>query len=488
MNGSGIVREVHPKVESVAEKREKSYTGRDFERAQRFAFGNRSPAGAALGRLRRPRIEAISTHRKLALEGRGGNGFRMSRSSPPRLQFVISTSISAFARAAAWACRRNGAVATLILRRAGAAAALSFLLAGAAAAQVLYVPVPSTSAFGQAPQVRLSFANPSGADRRCGTVFIPAGHDGSAPGRPRRTTVPAGGTAFFDGTALVSGAGLLQLSGAPQVFAGAELSLALPGGTADLALPVLSSANVVAAHNLAVVQGLRRGDDGAFSNLELVNFGQQLAQCSVSLVAADGSGAGAATVTVPPVSMRSFPDVLKGAGGAVADVAAQVSCDQGFYPYAVIYTPNPSALRLVGPAPALGAGIGGSGSSGGGGGPPPSQGPPPQPVAISRGGVFFAPAGGNSALDVPVPLTLNAAYSVATMEFDMLVGPFTPHYTTILALVRTGSRTTRTLYFGFDIRGNVGKTFIDLGVPVLEPAIKAGFPWAVGVQYHIKLT
>jgi hypothetical protein len=417
----------------------------------------------------------------------------MSRSSPPRRQSVISNCSSAVATAAAaaaWTWRQNGAAAAPVLRRAGAAATLSFLLAGAAAAQVLYVPVPSTGAFGQSPQVRLSFANPSGADRRCGTVFIPAGHDGSAPGRPRQTTVPAGGTAFFDGTALISGAGLLQLSGAPQVFAGAELSLQLPGGAAELALPVLSGANVVAAHNLAVVQGLRRGDDGALSNLELVNFGQQLAQCSVSLVAADGTGVGAATVTVPPVSMRSFPDVLKGAGAVAnvaADVAAHVTCDQGFYPYAVVYTPNPAALRLVGPAPALGAGIGGSGNNGGGG-PPPSQGPPAQPIAITRGGVFFAPGFGNSALDVPVPLTLNAAYSVATMEFDMLVGPFTPHYTTILALVRTGSRTTRTLYFGFDIRGNVGKTFIDLGVPVLEPAIKAGFPWAVGVQYHIKLT
>jgi hypothetical protein len=354
---------------------------------------------------------------------------------------------------------------------------------GAAAAQVLYVPVPATSQLGSAPQVRLSLANPSAAARRCGAVFVPAGLDGTAPGRPQQTTVPAGGSAFFDATPLLSGAGLLQLSGAPQVFASAELTVPASGGAADLMLPVLSSADATAAGNVAVVQGLRRGDDGTLSNLELVNLGKSLAQCSIGLVASNGARVGSATVTVPPLSLRSFADVLKGTG-ASADAVAQVSCDQSFYPYAILATPDPARLRLIAPSPSLGSGGSGSGS----GGQPPPPGTPGQPVSITRGGVFFAPSAGSSALDVPVPLTPNGTYGVATIEFDMLVGPFTPHYTAILALVRTGTRVTRTLYFGFDIRGNVGKTFIDLGVPVLEPAIKAGFPWTVGVQYHLKLT
>jgi hypothetical protein len=359
---------------------------------------------------------------------------------------------------------------------------------GAAAAQALFVPIPSTSALGQAPQVRFSFANPSAAARHFGTFFVPAGEDGTTlGGSPRQTGVPAGGSVAIDGTSLISGAGLLQISGAPEIFASAELTLSLPGGSSDFSLPVLSTADVVAANSMAVVQGLRRSDSGGFSNLELVNFSKKLSQCSVSLVASDGSQAEApAIVTVPPMAMRSFGDVLSGAANPnISDVSAQVSCDQGFYAYAMVYSTSPSLLRFVAAAPAIAAGIGGTGGTGG---PPPPHGTPGLPVSVSRGGIFFAPASGNSVLDIPVPLTLKGYYSVATMEFDMLVGPFTPHYTTILALVRTGTRTTRTLYFGFDIRGNVGKTFIDLGVPVLEPAIKAGFPWTVGVQYHIKIT
>jgi hypothetical protein len=360
-------------------------------------------------------------------------------------------------------------------------------------AQTLYVPVPDASALQATPQITLRLNNASAATRHANVSFVEEGQSGSAPGVTHALGVAANGASVADGSSLVSGAGLLVISGSPQVTATVEYSIANSAGGSDFFLPVIGEANQIAAKSTALVAGLERATGGGFANLEIVNLGSASTQCSVSLVNLDGSPAAAgATVTLPPVSMTSFTDVLSGSANPnPSNVTAEVTCDQAFYPYATIYSPSPAAFHIAVPSTTVGTGVGGSNTSSGGGTTSPGQPtfPPGAAVSVRRSGVFFAPVDSSlSALDIPIPVTPNGSYSQATVEFDMVVGAFTPHYTAIAALLRPGSsRNNRTLYFGFDIRGNVGRTFIDLGVVGLEPAIKSSYPWTEGSQYHIKL-
>jgi hypothetical protein len=109
-------------------------------------------------------------------------------------------------------------------------------------------------------------------------------------------------------------------------------------------------------------------------------------------------------------------------------------------------------------------------------------------VSVERAGVFFVPVANASDLDVPIPLVPGKAYRKAVIEFDLTTATFSPVFDSIVGFLRPGtSRDNRTLYFGFNIRGTRGRTFIDLGVPVLEPAIKASYKWLQKTQYHIKI-
>jgi hypothetical protein len=116
--------------------------------------------------------------------------------------------------------------------------------------------------------------------------------------------------------------------------------------------------------------------------------------------------------------------------------------------------------------------------------PPPASGA----VIVERSGVFFTPVANASVLDIPVPLVPGRGYRKATIDFDMTTATFSPVFDSIVGFLRPGTtRDDRTLYFGFNIRGGRGRTFIDLGVPVLEPAIKANYAWKQRTQYHIRI-
>jgi len=193
----------------------------------------------------------------------------------------------------------------------------------------------------------------------------------------------------------------------------------------------------------------------------------------------NGSPLGAdATVSVPPVSERRFEDALATLGvTAISDARLAVSCDQSFYAFAeVLGSTSPSAVVIT-PTLSLDSALA-----------PPGTVPPSTSVIVERSGVFFTPVANASALDVPVPLVPGRAYRKATIDFDMTTVTFSPVFDSIVGFLRPGtSRDDRTLYFGFNIRGGRGRTFIDLGVPVLEPAIKANYAWKQRAQYHIKI-
>lgn len=366
----------------------------------------------------------------------------------------------------------------------GATALLASLVP--AFAGTVYIPVTSGKTVGSATYTtRLWLSNPGAVARRFTLLFLPAGTDGTQRGgaAPQAFTLAAGGTLVLTNLAPAGTSGLLEVTGAPQILATARLDgtdpLRAVNGSAYL--PAVSSKNLLPKNSTADLLGLERGTTGPVTNLAVVNLGQQASQCSVRATRLNGAPIGAAaTVSVPPVSERRFEDALALLGvTAITDARLAVSCTQDFFAFAeVLGSLSPSAVVIT-PTLSLDSVLAPPGTV-----PPPTSGA----VIVERAGVFFVPAQNASALDVPVPLVPGRAYRKATLDFDMTTAAFSPVFDSIVGFLRPGtSRADNTLYFGFNIRGLRGRTFIDLGVPILEPAIKADFAWKPRTPYHIRI-
>lgn len=356
-------------------------------------------------------------------------------------------------------------------------------------AGTVYIPVTSNRTVGTTTYVtRLWLSNPGAASRRLSVLFLPANTDGTVRTglTPQSFTLAPGGTLLLSGLAPTGASGLLELTGAPQVLATARLdavdTAARTLGSAYV--PAISSKNLVAQNGSADLLGLERGTAGPVTHLGVVNLGQRAAQCTVRAARVNGTPIGdPAIVSVPPVSLRRFEDALGLLGvTAVADARVGISCDQDFSAFAEVLGTAAPAVVVVTPSLSLDSTLAPPGST------PPPPPPPNGTVLVERTGVFFIPAASVSVLDVPVPLVPGAAYKRATIDFDMTTAGFAPVFDSILGFLRPGtSRDDRTLYFGFNIRGNRRRTFIDLGVPVLEPAIKATYDWRERTAYHIRI-
>lgn len=353
-------------------------------------------------------------------------------------------------------------------------------------AGTVYIPVTSGKTVGSATYTtRLWLSNPGAVTRSFSVLFLPAGADGTqrAGAAPQSFTLAAGGTLVLGNLAPAGTSGLLEISGAPQILTTARLDGADPlravHGSAYV--PAVSSKNLMAKNATADLLGLERGTTGPVTNLAVVNLGQTASQCTIRAAQLNGTPIGAAaTVSVAPVSVRRFDDALATLGvTAVSDARLAVSCDQSFYAFAeVLGSTSPSAVVIT-PTLSLDSALAPPGTV-----PPPASGA----VIVERSGVFFTPVANASALDVPVPLVPGRGYRKATIDFDMTTATFSPVFDSIVGFLRPGtSRDDRTLYFGFNIRGGRGRTFIDLGVPVLEPAIKANYAWKPRTQYHIRI-
>jgi len=351
-------------------------------------------------------------------------------------------------------------------------------------AGTVYIPVTSSKTVGSATYTtRLWLSNPGTATRTFSVLFVPAGADGTvrAGTTPQSFTMAAGGTLVLANLAPAGTSGLLEITGAPQILTTARLDgvdplRAVSGGAY---VPAVSSKNLIAKNGTADLLGLERGSTGPVTNLAVVNLGQTASQCTVRATQLNGTPVGAdATVNVPPVSLRRFEDALATLGvTTISDARLAVSCDQAFFAFAeVLGSTTPSAVVIT-PTLSLDSALA-----------PPGTVPPSTSVTVERPGVFFIPVANASALDVPLPLVPGRAYRKATIDFDMTTVTFSPVFDSIVGFLRPGtSRDDRTLYFGFNIRGGRGRTFIDLGVPVLEPAIKANYAWKQHAQYHIKI-
>jgi hypothetical protein len=83
-----------------------------------------------------------------------------------------------------------------------------------------------------------------------------------------------------------------------------------------------------------------------------VNLGWSAAQCAVSTTSDLGAPIGApANLSLKPLSLRSFPDVLQTLGVPQAQyVRLLVSCDQPFYSFAMTRDEETGDIGFIGPA------------------------------------------------------------------------------------------------------------------------------------------
>jgi hypothetical protein len=381
------------------------------------------------------------------------------------------------------------------------AAALAITLGAAdgAFAGAVYVPVPDpiNSTTGSTHAVQLWITNGGPASHTYSATFLDAESDGtkrsSTP--PPQTAVAGGRTSILGGISVPGKNGLLEINTSATVSIEARLySTSADAQTTTVSqVPVISSANLLAAGATAVVLGLRRDPaSGDVTNLGVVNLGQQTAQCEVDFFRADGSQIGStASLTFKPLSLRFFSDAFGLLGEQqTADARAQVTCDQPFYTYATIYTGNNSQLMVAAPAGSGASTLNAPGSSG-------SQGPPPAgggSVLFSAAGVFHTAAPGNEKKTFNIVLPNALSLRKMVIDMDFVPGPWNrakvPGNHAVIWLYRDkfrGNTIANVNAFSPPKMTLKAAQNVNLGAGDLT-GIEQGVSWVQGKTYHLQYT
>lgn len=226
------------------------------------------------------------------------------------------------------------------------------LLGAPAMAGPAYVPFVAPEAPGpftaRSTVPSLELYNLGGQPRRYAVSFVAAGEDGRGGGEPvnARSLKPATAATV---SCCAGESGVLIVTGAPQIALGAgieETFLRQPAPNEVRGrLPVLTARDALPAGTRAVLQSLTSDPVGIWTNsLGILNLGSAVAHCSVT-----GLGHGIfifpelAAIDIPSASVAAFPDILSRLRGPIVPVTVfnpLVTCDQPFYPFAIVYGGN----------------------------------------------------------------------------------------------------------------------------------------------------
>lgn len=222
----------------------------------------------------------------------------------------------------------------------------------AAQAGTVYVPLPGLTQAGSASyEAEITIANTAGIAASANQVLLAVDSDGTQrPFGPSVLQVPANRTSIVKPGAAFRG--LLELSGSPNLRYGARLAGKTSAGALGVALPVITSENVATAGGSRTLQGLPSSSTRS-THLMLANLAKFSAQCTYSLVRADGTALGAATtVNLKPLSSVFRADVLAGLVDAagLTDARASVSCTREFFTYALLTDSATGEVAVVEPS------------------------------------------------------------------------------------------------------------------------------------------
>jgi hypothetical protein len=218
-------------------------------------------------------------------------------------------------------------------------------------AGAVYVPVPDTTVEGLTFVPQIYLTNQANAKRTFTRFAIPQDTDGvKRAGKPENVVVLGGHTGVFQPVA----GGLVELGGVSDMAVGGILvgSNADSTEATEIALPVITSANLGAVNDTLQVLGLQR-DAIHVADLYIVNLGASAASCKITVLSPTGAVLIPTTSqTFKPLSMRRFADALANvADGVIDNARAAVSCDQEFYAFAFVASgsgvPVPFASVMV---------------------------------------------------------------------------------------------------------------------------------------------
>ncbi len=284
----------------------------------------------------------------------------------------------------------------------------------------VYVPVLDRSGPGGSTHLTEVWLSNSGTqERRYGTLFIPAGTNGTErPVPSTKATVFPLRTSKLVGISSPGAPGLLEIEVGTQVFVHARMANSPASGFAGTTeVPVISSDNSLTAGSSAHLQGLFRDTGGSYTDLAVVNLSNQQAACDIQFFRADGTQVGGtARVGVQPLSLRNFGDALLLLGAAsIADARAQVTCNQLFFAFAPVFTASRTLLSFVTPSASGASTLPG----------PAGPGPAPGALVFERTGQIHMPVAGQEVKTFNVPVAQPLALRRFIVEWDVVPGPWT---------------------------------------------------------------
>ena len=363
--------------------------------------------------------------------------------------------------------RKAYTICSLLLMVAATAPAL---------ADTIYLPFVDSGVEGaNRVTTKIWVSNPSGANRRFSTYFIPTGSDADEPRQNRpQTGVAPGALKVVDPG--VPRTGVLEISGAPQLRYTARLEVRTPGGQllSTTRLPFLGSDNMIEAGESVQVQGLERRPNGATTDFGVLSLSQEESQCTISFFRSNGTKiAPTVTIAQPALGLRYFEEVFGPRylnQTSIADARFEVSCDAPFYAYALISNRSNGEVLFVNPATPGNSELFAPGDE------------PPVPagtVVFERAGQFLNSTTSAARTAYNLPAVPGKAYSRMTIDFDFRFDRYhTPLFHTLTSLRGNG------IYYVVTLRGDRNKTILetDAGGSAGE-----GGPWERGRTYHIRI-
>jgi hypothetical protein len=370
------------------------------------------------------------------------------------------------------------------------------LLAGAAAfAGTVYIPVPDpVGSTGSSHALQIWITNSGTAQRPYTATYLAAETDGTKrSAKAAETPVQAGRTSLLGGIGTRGQVGLLEIDSSAEISMEARLINTSPAGQITQSqVPMISSDNLFAAGETAIVQGLGRDDArGDLSSIGIVNLAQQASQCTVKVFRAEGAQiGGTVTLAFKPLSLRYFGDSL-GLLGLVnlADARFQISCSQPFYAYAAIFLKSNSQVVFVAPS-ATGASTLTVPGGGGGTNPPPATGS----VVYSIPGLFHTATTAKPKEQRSIVLERDLSLKRMVIDMDFIPGPWN--------LTKVPGNHGLIWLYRDKFRGNTIANVNAFSPPKLT--LKAaqninldahqstqgetGVPWEAGKRYHVKYT
>lgn len=372
------------------------------------------------------------------------------------------------------------------------------LVTAPAFAGTLYVPILSENGEDASEySTRIWLTNNGNAPQTVETLLLRMNTDGTAnrenaEKNVEKTVIRAGSTTVLE---IEGPPGLLEITtteqGAEDLAVNAEIRNADQkyAKETNSVVPVLSSSSISEAGDTITLQGLRRTEDGVFTNVILVNLGHEETQCTVGVFRAPGSQiAGTALLNLMPLSQVQFPDALALLGEAqVRDVNAQVSCDHPFFAYFTLYEREGGEVLVVQPSATGDSSLARPGDN------RPSV---PGAILFTQNGTFHVPtpAEPTKIFNIPVPNDRN--FSRITVDLDIHQGGWSwdPSANHSLFWLHRGAccwPQWASNIFGFANAFGPGRNEIKVATNADLPryqervAYKRGVPFLEGHNYHL---